>query len=486
VKNPKTQKLYEKVAGQILEKIQQGVLPQGKKIPSIRILSRQLGVSLSTVIHAYQILGNRNVLVSRPQSGYYVNAQAPLFDQEPREEETSGVIKVASNKSLTAKIQSMGPFIAAMTNPKNLFLSIGYPGLSVLSTKSLRKSLKTGILKAGDAGLTYNSRLGYLPLRKQLARHYFDRGLNISPDQIVLTAGGSESLNICYRVAGGTAGIIAVESPMVALLPICLQYHGLKILEIPMSPREGMNLEALKKSLKRYRIKACISMPNFHNPTGSAMPEENKKRLVEMLAERGVVLIENDAYGDLWYGEQQAKPAKAFDKTGNVLLCSSFSKSVAPGIRVGWIVGGKNVDGLAEARFMGNASTNALMEAGMADFMERGEFNRHLRKVRNFCESNLKIYTQGVLKYFPEGTRVSCPTGGLLFWVEFPEKVDASKLQKEALAKNVLILPRPFFTLVPRFKNCVSISFGHQWSASMEKTLEFIGNLAKKQLVEKK
>jgi DNA-binding transcriptional MocR family regulator len=479
-------KLFEQVAEKIKIQIENGVFNPGQKVPSVRKVSRQLGVSVFTVVQAYWKLENQGFLQSLPKSGFYVPASRQLLPKESDREEISASLKISSDKSLNAKIQSMGLFITAITDPKNLFLSIGYPGLSVLSTKSLRQSLKTGILKAGDAGLTYNSRLGYLPLRKQLARHYFDRGLNLSPDQIVLTAGGSESLNICYRVAGRTGGIVAVESPMVALLPICLQYHGLKILEIPTSPREGMSLEVLKKSLKRYRVKACICMPNFHNPTGSTMPEENKKRLVEMLAERDVVLIENDAYGDLWFGEPQPKPAKAFDKTGNVYLCSSFSKSVAPGIRVGWIAGGKNVDPFAEARFMGNASTNSLMEAGMADFMERGEFNRHLRKVRAFCETNLKIYTQAVLKYFPEGTRISRPTGGLLFWVEFPEKVDASKLQKEALAKNILVLPGPFFTLIPRFKNCVSISFGHKWSPSMEKTLEFIGNLAKKQLADKK
>ena len=484
VEKLQTKKLYEKVAGQILEKIQQGVMPLGKKVPSVRVLSRQLGVSLTTVLHAYQILENQNVLKSRPQSGYYVNAQLPFFHPEPREEEP-GVLKVASGKSLTAKIQSLGSFVSAMTNPKNLFLSIGFPGLSVLSTKNLRKSMKNGALKIGDQGLNYNSSLGYLPLRKQLARHYFDRGLNVSPDQIVLTAGCSESLNICYRMVGGPDGIIAVESPMVPLLPICLQYHGLKILEIPTSPRDGMNLEVLKKALKRHKIKACISMPNFQNPTGSLMPDENKKRLVEMLAEKGVRLIENDIYGDLYFGEQGPKPAKAFDKAGNVILCSSFSKTVAPGIRVGWILGGNYTHRLAETRFMGNASTNPLTEAGMADFMERGEYIRHLRKVRNFSETNLKIYTHAVLKYFPEGTRVSRPTGGLLFWVEFPEKIDASKVHKEALAKNILILPGQAFTLTPQFKNCVSISFAHIWSPAMEKTLELIGDLAKKEMTKK-
>jgi DNA-binding transcriptional MocR family regulator len=478
-----TQKLYEKVAGQILEKIQQGVMPLGKKVPSIRTLSRQLGVSLSTVIHAYQILENRNVLESRPQSGYYVNAEAPFFGQETREEEL--VLKVASNKSLNAKIQSMGPFVAAMTNPQNLFLSLGYPGLAVLSSQTLRKSLKTGLARAVEKGLFYNSALGYLPLRKQLARHYFDRGLNVHPDQILLTAGGSESLNICYRAMGGHGGIIAVESPIAAIMPICLQYHGLKILEIPMSPREGMNLDVLKKALNRHKIKACISMPNFHSPTGISMPDENKKRLVEMLAERDVPLIENDVYGDIDFGANKPKPAKVFDKTGNVLLCSSFSKSVAPGIRLGWILGGKHTAQLANARFMGNASTNALLEAGMADFMESGQFNRHLRKVGKFCETNLKIYTQAVLKYFPAGTRVNHPAGGMLFWVQLPEKVDASQIQKEALAHHILVLPGPFFTMVPRYKNCLSISFAHKWSPAMEKTLELIGDLAKKQLAAK-
>jgi len=478
-------KLYEQVAEKIKVQIENGVFNPGQKVPSVRVISRQLKVSVFTVIQAYWALENQGYLESLPKSGFYVPSSRQLLPKEPNGDRNANTPKLSSGKSLTAKIQSMGSFIAAMTNPKNLFLSIGYPGLAVLSTKSLRKSMKIGSLKIGDAGFSYNSSLGYLPLRKQLARHYFDRGLNVSPDQIIMTAGGSESLNICYRMAGGPGGIIAVESPMVALLPICLQYHGLKILEIPMSPRDGMNLDVLKKALRRHPVKACVTMPNFHNPTGSIMPDENKKRLLEILAERGVVLIENDVYGDLHFGDNPAKPAKAFDKTGNVVLCSSFSKSIAPGVRVGWILGGNYTERLASARFMGNASTNALMEAGMADFMERGEFKRHMRKVHAFCETNLKIYTQAVLKYFPEGTRVSRPTGGLLFWVEFPEKIDASKVHKEVLANNILILPGHAFSLTPQFKNCVSISFGHKWSEKMEKVLELIGDLAKKQLSEK-
>jgi DNA-binding transcriptional MocR family regulator len=386
-------KIFDQIAEKIVEQIRQGVLTPGAKLPSLRRLSRQLGVNQATVNRAYWKLESDGLLECRPQSGFYVREPLSPAQEEGRPEK--GEPYVASVKQFTAKMQFFSYVFAGFSNPANLLLSFGSPGLAVLPEKSLRKSLVTAVTQATAKTFDYNWPAGSEPLKRQIARHYLECGLSVPPDKLILTSGASESLNVCFRAVTKPGDIVAVESPLLPMMMMTLQNYHVKIVEIPIKPGQGMDLDYLKKALKKYPVKACISMPNFQNPTGSTMPDENKKRLVEMLAERDVPLIENDIYGDIYFGANRPKPAKAFDKTGNVLLCSSFSKSVAPGIRLGWILGGKYTDRLANARFMGNASTNALLEAGMADFLEQGEFSAPSKSGKILRDQSENLYPGG-------------------------------------------------------------------------------------------
>lgn len=476
-------KLYEQVAEKIKVQVERGILGAGQKVPSVRRFSRQLGVSAFTVVQAYWVLENQGVLESRPSSGFYVRPESgPSKAQlDPK---FKFPLQLTGPKKLTSSLETFQYMAAAITNPANILLSMGIPGLAVLRRPSLYKALRTGCLKPGPKGLEYNWFLGYEPLRRQLARHYLDCGLEVSPDHIVMTSGAVEGLNIAYRMVTRPGDIVAVESPIL-FSSMCLQHYRVKVLEIPSDPVSGMDLDFLEKALKKFKIRACLAMPNFRNPTGSLMPDERKKRLVEMLAPRGVTLIENDVYGDVHFGKTRPRPAKVFDKTGNVLLVSSFSKSVVPGVRVGWVVAGDRAVETFSNRWVSTMATNTLMEAAMADFMERGEFRRHIRKLSLHCAESLKCLTQAILKYFPEGTKVGQPKGGVVTWVELPEKVDSLKLHKEALAKNIIVLPGPSFCLTPRYKNCVSIGFGNPWSERLEKAIEALGELAQKQVAEK-
>jgi DNA-binding transcriptional MocR family regulator len=477
-----TQKLYEKAAGQILTQIQQGVLPLGKKIPSIRVFSRQLGVSLSTVIHAYQILESQNVLQSRPQSGYYVNSNAPLSNLEPRK------VPIPPNfsKIPIMKLDRDVPHvIAACTDPENLVFSLSYPGLEVLNHNALKKCLTAGYERQGLWGLRYAFPLGNLALRTQLARHYLECGLTLSPDDFYLTNGCLESFLLCVNAVARAGDIIAMDSPIFGGLLYTIKSMKIKILEIPLDPRQGMDLDYLKKAMRKYRIKAVASVPNFNNPMGCLMPDANKKRLVEMLAEKNIPLIEDDIYGDMYLGETRPKPAKAYDTTGNVLLCSSFSKSLAAGLRVGWVAAGKYQDKVQGYKFMVNVGSNPATEDGLAKFMEDGHFKRHLRKLRKFLAEQLPHFTQAMTKYFPEGTKTSLPAGGSNLWVEFPKKVDSSKLHKEAWTKKIIIWAGPLYSVSPKARHCSIVQFGHRWSERIDQALKTVGDLAKKQMVNK-
>jgi DNA-binding transcriptional MocR family regulator len=478
--NNQNQKLYEKVAGQILGQIQLGVLPLGKKVPSIRVFSRQLNVSLSTVIHAYQILENQNVLQSRPQSGYYVNAAAPLSDHEPRKVKEFPNFSKIPVKKIDMEVPHV---ISAFSDPENLVLSLSYPALEVLSFNALKKSLNRGIERQGMQGLKYAFPLGNPALRIQIARHYLDCGLTLSPDDLYLTNGCLESVLLAVNAVAQAGDTIAVESPVFAGLLMTINSMRMKALAIPLDPRQGMDLDSLKKAMRRHRIKAVLCTPNFNNPMGCLMPDDNKKQLVEMLAERNIALIENDIYGDMYLGESRPKPAKVYDKTGNVVLCSSFSKSLAAGPRVGWIAAGKYHSKAVGYKFMVNVGANPATEEGLAQFLENGHYKRHLRKLRKFLTEQLPHFTLAIEKYFPEGTKYSRPAGGSNLWIEFPKEVDSSKLHREAWAKKIIIWAGPLYSFSPKARNCSILQFGHRWSERIGQALKIVGDLAKKQIV---
>lgn len=478
-------KLYEQVADKIKAQVDRGVLGPGQRVPSVRQFSRQLGVSVFTVVQAYWVLENRGTLESRPGSGFYVRPSDRVPPTDKVRIPGGSSIQIASAKQVKARVRSFDYLMAATTDPENLYLSMGFPGLAVMPLKNLQRSLRVGGSRIGHKAFEYNWPFGHGSLRRQLARHYFDCGLEVSSDQVVLTSGCVESLNVAYRMVIRPGDIVAVESPSI-FTSMCLQQYQVKVLEVPSDPRTGMDLDILERVLKKYPVKACVAFPNFKNPGGSLMPDANKKRLVEMLARKGATLIENDIYGDIHFGKVRPRPAKAFDRSGNVLLVSSFSKVLAPGVRVGWLIVGKNIGQALLSKFMATTSTNGYMEAGLAHFMEQGDYVRHLRKVRNQAKESLTLLRKKVLEYFPEGTRINQPEGGVTAWVELPEKVDANRIHQEALDRKILVYPGPSFFLTPRFKNCLSLGFGNLWSEPVEKGIQTLGELAKRQMTDKK
>jgi len=332
-------------------------------------------------------------------------------------------------------------------------------------------------------GQAYNFPPGNLPLRIQIARHYLECGLTLSPEEIYLTNGCLDSLYLALKVLTQPGDTIAVESPIFAAILYTIKGIKLKAVEIPLDPRQGMDLDALKKAIHRYKIKAVMSVPNFNNPMGCLMPDVNKKRLVEMLAEKDIPLIEDDVNGDLYLGENRPKPAKTFDKTGNVILCSSFTKSLAANLRVGWISGGKYHSKIVAYKFMIMVGGNPATEEGLANFLEEGHFKRHLRKLRKYLGEQLPHYTQAMAKYFPEGTRISLPAGGSNLWIEFPQKINTLKLHQEAWAQKVILWVGPLYSLHLKVQNCAILCFGHRWTEKRDRALKLLGDLAKKQLI---
>jgi DNA-binding transcriptional MocR family regulator len=255
---------------------------------------------------------------------------------------------------------------------------------------------------------------------------------------------------------------------------------GLFVLEIPTHPITGMDLDALKKVIPK--IKVCLVVSNFSNPLGSLMPEENKKELVTMMEEHDIPIIEDDIYGDVYFGDSRPKPCKAFDKTGNVLWCGSVSKTLAPGYRVGWVAPGKYLEKITNLKLIHSVSSTTITQEAIAHFLENGRYDNHLKKLRRTLATNCLHFKRAIADYFPKNTRVSNPQGGFILWIELDPKIDTALLYDKTMEYNISIAPGRMFTLQDQYHNCMRLSYGLQWSEHIESKLKKLGKIIKKML----
>ena len=296
-----------------------------------------------------------------------------------------------------------------------------------------------------------------------------------------MTSGGQEADFRCVcsmRSAGRGETVAALESPC-AITGFCRRWRqrwGSKGLEIPAHPTEGISLEALELALRTHDIKAVLAIPNFNNPLGSCMPTARKKALVAMLAKRGIPLLEDDIYGDLHHGEVRPATCKSFDKTGNVILCDSFSKTLSPGLRVGWMAPGKYMEKLRYHKLISNIASPALTQLAVADFLANGGYDRHLRRLRAALARQVHELGDAVLRHFPSGTKISRPKGGHVLWVQMPEGVDALALYARAIEKNISIAPGPLFSTKGLYRNFIRLN-GTFYDAGLEGAIRTLGHL---------
>ncbi len=275
---------------------------------------------------------------------------------------------------------------------------------------------------------------------------------------------------------------IALESPTYFGLLQILESLQIKALEIPTHPCQCISLEAQEFALERSKIAAVIAMPNAHNPLGFTMSDENKKRLVKLFDKRGAPLIEDDVHGDLHYGDERPLPAKAFDRTGNVMLCSSFTKTVAPGFRLGWVSPGRRHAHVQMAKFINSVGSPELLQLALADFLASGGYDRQLRNLRRVFRDQVSHICTAVTKHFPTGTCITRPAGGFILRVELPEGCDSEELSRQALRNGISLGPGTFFSATERYRNCIRMGCAEPWSPRVEQAVARLGDLIKKQL----
>lgn len=464
--------LYQRVADHITRLIDQGTLHAGERLPSIRKLSSQMDVSISTVLQAYMILEDKDWIEAKPQSGFYVRPARSL-PPEPKTSSPSLVVTRVGVNELVAKV------FQSAHDPETVQLALSAPSPDHLPVKRLNRLMAAATGRSGARALSYDFPPGYAPLRHEIAKRLMDSGCRLSEGEIVTTNGTMEALNLCLRAVAKAGDVIAIESPAFYGTLQIIESLGMRALEIPTDPRDGIILSALDSSMRRQRIKVCLFVTNFSNPLGSCMPDANKKELVELLARREIPLIEDDIYGDLYFGGARPRTAKAYDKKGLVLLCSSFSKTLAPGYRVGWTSPGRFRPQVESLKFTSSMATATAPQMAIADFLESGGYDRYLRKIRRILMTQVQQMSNAIGRYFPDGTKVTRPRGGYVLWVELPRSVDSIELHRRALEQKISIAPGPIFSPKQRYKNFIRLSCGLPWSEKVDRAVATLGELAR-------
>ncbi len=473
---PRGTPLYVELAESLQQLITQGTLRPGHRVPSVRRMSIQRSVSISTVLQAYTLLENRGYLEARPQSGYYVRPRLPFEAPEPRMARPMAKPSTVGVSDLAADIMTLA------VDPGYVPLGAACPDHTLFPTKKLARLL--GAVGRDDPSLLgkYAMNWAYEPLSREIARRYLQAGAPLSHDELVITLGCTEALNLALRAVTSPGDTVAVETPAYFGFLQILQSLGLKVLEIPTDPREGICLDALREALTNCKVKTVLVMPSYQNPLGSCMPDEKKERLYRLLTEFDVPGIEDDIYGDLYFGERRPKPLKAWDTDGRILLCSSFGKTLAPSLRIGWVAPGRYTERVRRLKFANTLGTPVVLQKTVSDFLRNGGYDHHLRSIRRAYQHQLQLFSQAVVRFFPAGTRLSRPQGSFILWIELPPKVDTVRLHDDALKHHINTAPGALFSVKDRYRHCLRLNCGIPWSEKIEQALRTLGELANAQL----
>ena len=466
-------KRYESLAGDIARSIRSGLLKPGARLPSVRQASAARKLSPATIFHAYYLLEAQGLVESRARSGYYVARTAAALPPEPEtpsrpdgESRQVDVSELVFDILQSAMHRDVVPLGSAFMSP------------TLFPLDRIGRAVATAALHLDPWSTVDDLTAGNAALRRQIALRYLIDGMNVSADEIVVTNGALEALNLCIGAVTQPGDAVVVESPCFYACLQSLERNGLRAIEVPTHPRDGIDLDALEAAIARHAPSACWLMPTLHNPLGSTMPEERKRALIELLTRHGIPLIEDDVYAELYFGDRRSLPAKAFDRDGLVMHCSSFSKSLAPGYRIGWVAAGKRAQEIARRKLTSTLNTNVPVQIALARYLERGGFDRHLRRLRKtLCEQQMR-YVEVVGQAFPAGTRVTRPVGGYFLWLELPDGADALRVQQLASQNGISIAPGPMFSASRGFGNCLRLNCGHPMDERVASALQKLGELA--------
>lgn len=464
------QPLYHRIAETVETAILSGALRAGDRLPSVRQLSEQHGVSVTTAVQAYRMLENRARIEARPKSGYYVT-QGPPAMPEPSFDAT--LPECAGDGSDMDSV--LAEFVQVVDDPLAAPSFCALPARSLVPEARLRHLIAT-LNRRHPEYVSRYPMTGSLALRQEIARRAVSFGARVRPEDIVITSGGMEGVFLALMATTEPGDTVAVESPGFFMLLQAVRGLGRRVLEVPTHPRDGMSVDALDLATQvPGAVRAVVLMPNFQNPLGCLMPDENKRRIAALMAERGVAIIENDLYGEAAHCSHRPGVLQAFDTTGNVLLSSAFTKTLAPGLRIGWIAPGRWLRRVQMLKVRSSNAAPVLPQEVLAQFMHDGGYDHHMRRLRAALGAQVRAVADAVARYFPPGCARSLPQGGFMLWVELPRGVDSRRVFAEAKAAHVGVAPGTAFSFTHRYDHCIRLQCGEPWSPRIEAGLRMLG-----------
>ena len=463
--------LYLRVAGEIENQIARAVLKIGERLPSVRVLSKEQGISVSTATQAYFHLEAKGLIEARPQSGYYVRFTPRQFPAMPTKSQPLRQPVEANAADIIDDVYS------DISDTSLIRFSVGVPAPELLPVARLNKTMHEALRELPASGTEYDSLAGNLRLRRQIARRALLWGGHLTEDDVVTTAGCMNALSFALMALTERGDTIATESPAYFGVLQLASSLGLRVLELPTDCTTGVDLDALKQALAREKIRACVFVSNFSNPLGACMPEEQKKALMRLLEHHDVPLIEDDLYGDVYFGKSRPRSCKSYDESGLVLWCGSVSKTLAPGDRVGWIAPGRYIDKVKRLKLFHSVSAPTLPQEVIGRFLENGRYEHHLRRMRQVLHANMLQYVRTICENFPENTRVCRPEGGFMLWLELPSRIDTFELYGKAVRRGISIAPGHMYTLQDQYRNCMRLCYGLVWQPRIEQALKTLGRL---------
>jgi DNA-binding transcriptional MocR family regulator len=467
----------QRIAREIESMIASGAFRAGERLPSTRTLARAKGASAATVMDAYESLAERGVITVRARSGYFVAGRT--LDSRLRRNDNDAPPRANDRVEEPLAVSELAFDILARIRKRQVVpLGSAFPAPSYFPLARLARDLARSARRMDPWRTVEDLSPGSLELRQQIAKRYALLGMSVDPEEIVVTSGAMEALNLCLAAATKPGDVVALESPAFYGSLQAAERLGLKVVQVATRRDAGVDLDALEGAIRKRNVKACWLMPSLQNPLGATMPADKRWALVKMLARHEVALVEDDVYAELGFAEP-LPPAKSFDAKGLVMHCGSFSKSLAPGYRVGWCVPGRFRREVERAKLSTSIATSVPAQEGIAEFLRQGGYDRHLRRLRRAFAAAQTRMRAAIERAFPEGTRVSTPEGGYFLWVELPPRCDAMKIHAQAMREGISVAPGPMFSASGGFANALRLNCGHPWDERMAAAIRTVGRLAR-------
>ncbi len=475
-----TQPKYQHLADHYRSAIQAGSLLPGHRMPSLREVMRQHAVSLSTAMQVCRLLESEGWLEARPRSGYFVRPPqgthlAPVGD--PPMQRAPDPAQYLGIHAKVSEFLALGRMQRFKTN-----LSTARCAPELYPAAALQQAAVRSLRQHPDQLVRAAPPQGCLEFREVLAQRGMLAGMHLSAKDIQVTNGCTEALNLALRAVTRPGDTVAVESPTFYGLLQTLESLGLKALEIPTSPRTGISVEAVELALRSTPgIQAVVVVPYLQNPTGSIMPDAHKQALLRLCQTQDVALIEDDTYSalvdDAVLHESPLRAIKSWDDSGHVIYCASLHKSLAPGLRLGWVSAGRWQARVEMLKFAQSRSNERLSQMAAASFIGSAAYDRYLRRLRATLVTQRTHTAQAVARYFPPGTQLTVPRGGLSLWVALPGGLSATRLFHAALAENMVIAPGAIFSNSNRFDAFLRVNCGWPFTPEIDHAFARLGQM---------